>query len=263
VTKRIACIFAHPDDDTYGVGGTLALHAGSDLDVTVVMTTSGEAGQIADPSLATRATLAAVREAEDRASWEPLGVEPTLHLLRYPDSGVADVPREDLVAAYVEVLLAALPDVVVTFGPDGVTGHEDHVAVGSAATDAFHAARVQTEGGFHRLLYTVLSRARLEDFNVELVARGMEPMDPTRPFTPRGVPDERIGVSVDCSAAFGAKLEALRCHRTQGEMEDLPFDLWPAILGREEFVIAWPEQHPMGRDDPPVLRDVFEGLPGA
>jgi LmbE family N-acetylglucosaminyl deacetylase len=261
VTRRIACIVAHPDDDTYGVGGSLALHAGSDLEVTVVVTTSGEAGQIADPSLATRQTLASVREAEGRASWEALGIEPTIHFLRYPDSRVADVPREELTAAYVELLLEARPEVVVTFGPDGVTGHADHVAVGSAATDAFHAARAQTPGCLHRLLYTVLSRARLEAFNVELVARGMEPMDPTQPYTPRGVPDERIGVSVDCSPAFGRKLEALRRHRTQGEMEDLPFELWPAVLGREEFVLAWPER-PAGVDDP-LLGDVFEGLPGA
>ncbi len=262
MTKRIACVLAHPDDDTYGVGGSLALHAGPDLDVTVVMTTSGEASQIADPSLATRETLAVVREAEDRASWVALGIEPKIHFLRYPDSGGANVPREDLIPAYVELLLEARPDVVVTFGPDGVTGHEDHVAVGSAATDAFHAARTQSEGGFHRLLYVVLSRSRLEAFNVELAARGMEPMDPAQPCMPRGVPDEGIGVSVDCSASFRRKLEALRCHRSQGEMEDLPYDLWPAVLGREDFVVAWPE-HSASEGEPRVLRDVFEGLPGA
>lgn len=260
MTKRIACIVAHPDDDTYGVGGALAFHAGSDLEITVLMTTSGEAGQIADPSLATRETLAAVREAEDRASWLALGLEPVIRFLRYPDGGVADVPREDLVAAYVEVLLEARPDVVVTFGPDGITGHEDHVAVGAAATEAFHVARSQAGGGFHRLLHNVLSRERLEAFNEALRAQGMEPMDPTQPFMPRGVPERTIGVSVDCSATFDRKLEALRRHRTQGELQDVPFDLWPAILGREDFRIAWPE--PSTGEDVLRFGDLFEGLPG-
>ena len=56
MSRRIAGVFAHPDDDTYGVGGSLALHADDpDLRVTVIMTTSGDAGRIAAPSLATPA----------------------------------------------------------------------------------------------------------------------------------------------------------------------------------------------------------------
>lgn len=259
VGERIACIFAHPDDDTYGVGGSLALHAGSEPEITVILTTSGEAGRIVDPSLATRETLGAVREAEDRASWAALGLEPTLHFLRYPDGGVADVPREDLVAGFVSILLEARPDVVVTFGPDGVTGHEDHVAVGAAATEAFHAARGQVEGGFQRLLYNVLSHSRLESLNELLRARGMEAMDPTQPFMPRGVPDRTIRIAVDCSPAYDRKLEALRAHRTQGEMEGVPYDLWPQILGHEEFQIVWPAVDPEGLGT--VLADPFEGLP--
>lgn len=259
MTKQIACVFAHPDDDTYGVGGSLALHAGTDIEITLVMTTSGEAGRIADASLATRETLAAVREVEDRASWAALGLEPAIHFLRYPDSGVANVPRDQLVTVYTDLLLEARPDVVVTFGPDGVTAHEDHIAVGAAATDAFHAARAQSDRGFRRLLHNVLSAERLEAFNEALRSRGMEPMDPTQPFMPRGVPERSIGVSVDCAAASDRKLEALREHRTQAEMEDLPFDLWPLVLGREDFVIAWPD--PQG--DPPLYHDLFEGLPGA
>jgi len=261
VTRRIACVFAHPDDDTYGVGGSLALHADSDLEVTVILTTSGEAGQIADPSLATRPTLGAVREDEDRRSWAALGLEPDLRFLRCPDGAVADVPREDLVAAYVEILLEVRPDVLVTFGPDGITGHADHVAVGEAATEAFHVARVQARGGFLRLLHNALSRTRLEALNEMLRARGLEILDPTQPFTPRGVPDDAIDLSVDCSTAFERKVEALRCHRTQGEMESVPYDLWPVVLGREDFVIAWPESDP--RVPRPRWNGVFEGLPGA
>ena len=67
--RRVACVFAHPDDDTYGVGGSLALHAEDELELTVILATSGDAGRIADASLATRQTLASVREAEDLASW--------------------------------------------------------------------------------------------------------------------------------------------------------------------------------------------------
>jgi LmbE family N-acetylglucosaminyl deacetylase len=256
----VAGVFAHPDDDTYGVGGSLALHADDpELQITVIMTTSGDAGRIADPSLAPRETLGSVREGEDIASWRALGLDPEIHFLRYPDGHVPEVPREELVARYVELFLLARPEVVITFGPEGVTGHEDHIAVGRAATEAFHAARASADRGFGRLLYNALPVGKLERFNEVLRERGREPIDPTQPFQPRGVPDETIGISVDCRAVWERKLEALREHRTQGEMEDIPFDLYPLILGWEEYVIAWPERPPGAS----VLGDVFEGLPGA
>ena len=83
--RRVACVFAHPDDDTYGVAGSLALHANDELQLTVIMATSGGAGRIADPSLATRETLGRVREAEDVASWRALGFDPDVRFLRHPD----------------------------------------------------------------------------------------------------------------------------------------------------------------------------------
>jgi LmbE family N-acetylglucosaminyl deacetylase len=260
VSKRVAGVFAHPDDDTYGAGGSLALHADDpELQITVIMTTSGDAGRIADPSLASRETLGTVREREDLASWRALGLEPEIHFLRHADGHVAEIPRDQLVAGYVELLLAARPDVVITFGPEGITAHEDHIAVGLAATEAFHAARASGAGGFTRLLHNAIPAGKIERFNEILRERGMEPIDPTQPFQPRGIPDDTIGISVDCQAVWERKLEALREHRTQGEMQDMPFDLYPLILGWEEYVIAWPERPPGA----PVLGDVFEDPPGA
>ncbi len=79
-------VVAHPDDDTFGCAGTVALHAEDpDFRFTLVHVTSGEAGEIADPSLATRATLGRVREQVDRLSWEALGRVPDRHeFLRPP-----------------------------------------------------------------------------------------------------------------------------------------------------------------------------------
>jgi LmbE family N-acetylglucosaminyl deacetylase len=255
--RRVACVVAHPDDDTYGVAGSLALHAGPELEVTAILTTSGEGGQIADAALATRETLGAVREGEDRLAWRALEIEPALHFLRHPDGGVADQPREQLVAEYLSILQDARPDVVITFGPDGVTGHADHVAVGAAATTAFHTARAAGASGFSRLLHIGIPHASIVRFNELLRERGLTPIDPTQEFQPRGVPDETIGVSVDCARVYDRKLEALRSHRTQAELEDVPYELWREMLAVESFVVAFPERAP----GDPVLRDVFEGLP--
>jgi LmbE family N-acetylglucosaminyl deacetylase len=255
VTRRIACVLAHPDDDTYGVGGSLALHAEDDVEITVILATSGEAGRIADPSLATRTHLGRVREQEDLASWRALGLQADLRFLRLPDGGLSEIAREDLAERVGRILDETSPQVVVTFGPDGVTGHDDHIAIGAAASDAFAAARAH-EGAFSRLLHIAIPASDLDRLNELLRERGLGSMDPAQPFMPRGVADETIGVRVDCSDAYERKLEALRCHKTQSELEDLPFDLWPEILGTESFVIAWPPRESGG----PVLADLFEGL---
>lgn len=256
--RRVAAVFAHPDDDTYALGGSLAVHADEALEVTVILATSGDAGRIADPSLATRENLGRVREAEDVASWHALGFEPDLRCLRHHDGRLAEVPRDELVGEIAAVLRSARPDVVVTFGPDGVTGHADHVTIGEAASEAFHAARGEGDDGFGSLLYTAIPASALVRLNEGLRERGLEPIDSTQPFMPRGVPDEEIGVSVDCSPAFERKVEALRCHRTQAELEDVPFDLWPDLLGTEAFVVAWPERSP----GDPVATDLL-ALPPA
>ena len=256
--RRVACVFAHPDDDTYGVAGSLALHASDELQLTVIMATSGGAGRIADPSLATRETLGRVREAEEVASWRALGFDPDVRFLRPPDGGLARIPREQLVLEVRDLLEETAPEVVVTFGPDGITGHEDHVAIGAVATEAFQATRTSSSGqAFSRLLHNVVPQSSLDRLNELFRERGLEPMDPTQPFMPRGVPDRTIGVRVDCSSVYERKLEAIRCHKTQAELEDVPYDLWPEMLSTESFTVAWPERRP--RD--PVLADLFEGLP--
>jgi LmbE family N-acetylglucosaminyl deacetylase len=255
--RRVACVFAHPDDDTYGVGGSLALHA-EDIVLTVVLATSGDAGKIADPSLATREELGRVRESEDAASWRALGLEPDLRFLRHPDGGLPAL-GDALVSEVREILREVEPEGVVTFGPDGITGHEDHVAVGAAATEAFHAERQRGTSGLARLLHVAIAAGDLERLNELLRERGLESMDPMQPFMPRGVPDETIGVRVDASGVYERKIEALWSHKTQAELEDLPFDLWPDLLATESFVIAWPPREPGS----PILVDPFEGLPAS
>jgi LmbE family N-acetylglucosaminyl deacetylase len=261
MTRRLAAVFAHPDDDTYSVAGSMALHAGEDVRAIVVLATSGEAGQIVDPSLATPDSLGRVREREDVESWREVGVPVEHHFLGFADGGVDAVPSETLAERIAEVLLATRPHVVATFGPEGITGHADHIAVGRAATEAFHRLRpngAEEGGGFERLLYGSIPQSTMDRLAVEYLERGLEPLDPTQPFQPRGVPDERFGMSVDCSSVYGRKLEALRRHRTQGEMQDVPFDLWPEVLGREDFVVAWPER----RAGEAKLRDLFEDIAG-
>jgi LmbE family N-acetylglucosaminyl deacetylase len=259
---RLAAVYAHPDDDTYGVAGSLALEGPDRIDYTLIVATSGEAGLISDPSLANRENLARVREGEEREALARIGFgEAPVHFLRLPDGGVKDAPRTELVGRIARILGRVRPHVVVTFGPEGITRHDDHIAVGEATTEAFHQARAEAGEGsaFRALYYTAIPRSVIQDLWTNLRARGMELGDPEGPFMPRGVSDRTIAVRVDAGDVAKRKIEAIRAHRTQqAELEYLPQDLMPDLLGHEHFVQAWPPPtDPVGR---PVRGSLLEGL---
>jgi LmbE family N-acetylglucosaminyl deacetylase len=256
--RRLAAVFAHPDDDTFGVGGTVALHA-DHADVATILATSGEAGEIARGSGATRDNLGEVREGEARAAYAALGKpDVRIEFLRYPDGGVAGVDREELTRRVTDLLAEIGPEVVVTFGPEGVTKHEDHVIVGCVGTEAFHRARERNgrPDAFRRLLYVGIPWSRIREWQRMQEAAGQEPMDPDAPFMPTGVDDDDIAVHVDTSPVAERVIAALRAHRTQAtEIDEIPQDSLPEVVAHEHFVQAWPDREP-GR----VLSDVFEGL---
>ncbi len=262
MSRRLAVFVAHPDDDAFGITSTVALHAGDpEFAFVLVLATSGEAGPISDPALATRQTLGQVRELEDKNAWRIVGREPNRHeFLRYPDGGVAEVAPQELIDKFAQIMREESPDVVVTFGPEGITGHADHIAVGAAATAAFQLVRDETGqaagGGLKRLLHLCLPASRLKKFNDEIVARGGEPMDPTQPFQPRGVDDSLVAVVVDGSSVWELKLAALMAHETQAGDMQIPEDARQEVLSGETFVQAWPERS----EDEPIRSDVFEGL---
>jgi LmbE family N-acetylglucosaminyl deacetylase len=259
VTRRFAAVFAHPDDDAFGVFGTIALHLDEGIEVLSILATRGEAGPIWDPSLATRETLGQVREAECRRAYASIGLkDPQLHFLGYPDMGVARADRQEIVGRVADLLREFGPQVVTAFGPEGVTAHEDHVTMHHVAREAFHAARQDApDGAFRRLLYVAIPQSGIEMFQALQKEAGMEPFNPEDPFAPRGVPDDTIAVRLDCSSVWRRKWDALREHKTQeGELEGFPEPALPLVFGEEDYVMGWPEREPGS----PVLGDVFEGL---
>jgi LmbE family N-acetylglucosaminyl deacetylase len=255
--RTLVAVFAHPDDDTFAISGSIALHADdADLRFVLILATSGGAGEISDPALATRETLTEVREAEDRASWRTLGREPDrLEFLRFPDGGLAPMDREALIAAIATTLDEERPDVVVTFGPEGVTAHDDHITVGRATMEAFHSVRLGWPAASRRLLQTCIPNSVIATINERLIAAGEEPFDPTKPFQPRGIPDELVAVQVDTSSVWRRSFGALREHRTQSET-GMPDEMAESILSTEYFAQAFPGRPPGSER----LTDIFEGL---
>jgi LmbE family N-acetylglucosaminyl deacetylase len=166
-------IFAHPDDETMCAGGTLAKYANAGSEVVVVSLTKGGAGQIRDASVATRATLTSVRESELDAAGKELGLTET-RCLNYLDGGVAEIANQTLAQVVSELLDEFDPDVVITFGPDGFSGHADHIAVGAAVTTACDQLRLEKSIRLfhcHMPRNRMLLHNRLAEWVVELATR--------------------------------------------------------------------------------------------
>ena len=250
---------AHPDDDVMGAVGWIALHRSDpDLRFVLVHATAGEQGEIAEGSGATRETLGAVRQDEDRRSWEVIGRVPDRHeWLGLPDGGL-DGCAADLERMVTAIMAEERPDVVLTFGPDGITGHPDHIAVGAATSKAFHALRPTPGPGFRRLFYGAFPQSALDRDNAERVRRGLKAWDPTTVYQPRGVPDEHIDCTIDQTMVVELVRDAFREHRSQwappwSESSDAD---WHFAAGKSHLVQAWP---PRDRTLP-KLTDPLEGL---
>jgi len=129
----VLAVWAHPDDETYLSGGLLAALVDAGHRVVCVTATRGEAAD-PDATPGERVALAALRTEELEGAFGILGIAEH-HWLDLPDGGCADVDPEVPVGCLTGLIDDVRPDTVLTFGPDGFTGHPDHRTV-SAWTDA-------------------------------------------------------------------------------------------------------------------------------
>jgi len=275
-SPKILVSLAHPDDESFGSGGTLAHYAAQGVHTTLICATGGEVGEISDPSLATPANLAQVRQAELRCACEALGIE-ELIMLGYRDSGMEgtpenkhphafmNTPAEEVVARLVGIIRRQRPQIVITFEPEGGYGHPDHITIHRHTVTAFHAAadptRYPEQGPAwqpNRLFYTVIPRSVFDKIYQYMKEKGLDTsnLDKMRKNY-LGFPDEAINVTIDVAPFFEAKWDALTCHRTQfgpdNLFRQLPKQTVKQLMSREHFVQVWPNP-----DGP--LTGLFAGL---
>jgi LmbE family N-acetylglucosaminyl deacetylase len=261
VSPTLGICVAHPDDETYPTFGSVALHCGDPgFRLVVLHATDGEAGEVAPGVVVGPGGLGAHRRVEDELGWQAVGHVPDRHeWLGYPDGSVGRVPAETLVARVAAFLDEERPDVVVTFGPDGMTGHPDHIAIGRATTVAFHRVRADGGPGLRRLLHPGIPQSRFDAHQEWRVANGFARWEPDRLYHLRGTPDELIGVEVRTRSVSDQVLAGLKAHRSQRHVIFAPTlgdDVWRRQASRETHVIAWPPWDPGAA----WLPDVFAGL---
>lgn len=250
-TRRLMAILAHPDDESLGMGGTLAKYARDGADVFLLTATRGDLGRFrglprGDPQHPGRSALATIREAELRAAAAVLGVcEVTL--LDYEDQHLDAANPAQAIARIAQELRRVRPDVVLTFGPDGGYGHPDHIAISQFATAAVFAAAdctVAVAGAesnkphsVSKLYYLawptetwIAYQSALR--NLSLTVDGIE-----RRATPW--PDWAITTMIDTRDVWTTVWRAVTCHESQlgtyERLKDLSPEHHESVWGRQSF----------------------------
>lgn len=251
MTKQLTlmAIFAHPDDEAFGTGGTLTKYVKEGVDVQLVIATLGEAGRIANPAIALTQPLSVLREQELRCACRAYGLE-NIHLLGYVDGQTTIAPQSEAVYKIVKLMRRIKPQVIISFGPEGIYGHYDHLAVHRWATAAVQLAGEAErwpEAGPPHQVAKFYHRAMPEEQVAQMeknFGRSSVPMDGV-PFPFSGYPMRQITTVIDIQDHLEAKIKGVRCHASQIDpdnpylQEDFDWTDHPEFW-QETFILARP-----------------------
>jgi len=279
-SKVLLAVLAHPDDETFGMGGTLAWYARQGVEVHLVCATRGEVGEMDPQYLVGFSSVGERRESELCCAADVLGLR-AVHFLDYRDSGMpgspdnqhpqalAAQPVEQVAEKVAQWIRVLKPQVVLTFDPVGGYYHPDHIAIHNATILAVKLAEKSEPGeqglpGYHvkKLYFHTMPKGFLK-MGVWLLK--LSGKDPTQFGTNKDINLEAIAkVSFPTHAVIRytpvAKLrdQASACHESQGGKQRtgglLGFIL-RLINSKDTFMRAYPEVTSRR-----IERDLFEGV---
>jgi LmbE family N-acetylglucosaminyl deacetylase len=220
----ILFLLAHPDDETFIAGGTIAKYAAAGVEIGVVCATRGQKGKTGD--ICSRDELPAIRDQELRNAAQILGIH-HLEILPYEDQALASAPPDEIRRAMVTALRRQRPQIAITFDPNGMNLHPDHIAISRFASDSVAAAadpRWYPDTGEPHTVERVLWCAPGRVFDLGQIEN--LPAQPGMDFL------------IDVSPYRQKKIAALGAHRTQyaGLSKLFSDDTTTAL---EAFRIAW------------------------
>ncbi len=268
----LLAIFAHPDDEAIMTGGTLAFYARRGVEVNALCATRGEWGTGGGLSPAVRKNLAAVREGELREACKILGAN-LLGFLDCPDGRVNETNWHETEEKIVGYIRKIRPQVVVTFGPDGLYWHPDHTATSNITTRAFASAgnadcfTNQIREGLEPFQPAKLYYAVYPDFLMRQIAASVIKENGSAHLwgfsvDSFGVPSHQITTMLNVKDTLSEKMRAIRSHKTQFAPDNI-FSLIDdeaaqLFLSREYFRLAQP-----AADSKELESDLFAGINGA
>lgn len=280
--RVILAVLAHPDDETFGMGGTLALYARQGVQVHLACATRGEVG-VMDPQYQQGFdTPGARREYELRCAAGHLGLA-GVHFLDYRDSGMPGSPDnlhpqalaaaslEDVARKIARLIRELRPQVVITFDPIGGYKHPDHIAIHNATIAAIDLAGIQDdddERAPHRptkLYFQVIPKNFLKVgvFLLRLFGRDPRRFGRNRDIDLGSLVQERdfpVHTRIDYRPVMQQLLQAAACHASQGGSEMFSrgpvafFRRW--LGGKDHYMRAFPPPAPRK-----IETDLFENMP--
>ena len=227
----LAAILAHPDDESVGCGGALALAHEDGMTTRLLIATRGEAGT---PDGRPDPDFGGVRESELICAARKLGLDEVSILDGYADGAVADEAFERLIGEIQSWLEERRPQAVITFGPHGVTGHPDHIVVGNATRWAVER----------------LSDSGLAPNAVYVISPIFDPSGAAYDLSPE---EQAATHRIDITAVAARKLAALEAHASQADTVDEIAALRAAIEAGDPIYEGYHRVRPLVPQPHPVF----------
>lgn len=263
--RTLLAILAHPDDESFGSGGTFARYAAEGVDVHIAIATDGAAGSVADGYEGAREKLAEVRAKELQKAVSILGG--TLHTLGYRDSGYIGDPannhpnafiqanEQEAIGRVVRLIREIRPQVVITHDETGGYFHPDHIQCWKITVPAFHAAGdpqqfpnigpapYQPE----KLYFTAFPNTWVKFYIILYRLRGKDPTKFGRnqdiDMTRVGIDRKKLHAFVNYRPFWEIKRAASAAHASQGgggAQSRMPQWLQKYLFAKDTFIRAYP-----------------------
>ncbi len=218
---KLLAVLAHPDDESLGIGGILAKYAEEGIKTSLITATLGERGWFgAEEEYPGAYALGKQREEELLAAAEILDIR-YVDFLNYVDGELDQAHPAEIIAKIVGHIRHLRPDVVITFGPDGIYGHPDHIAISQFTTAAVLEAANASSSYYQNLpphsvskfYYMVATQGLLDVYQRVFGNLTMEIDDKER----QGIawPEWAVTTQIDVEHSWSTVWEAISCHRTQ------------------------------------------------
>lgn len=243
MSRALTAVFAHPDDETYATGATLARYAHDGVRCSLYCATNGDAGRTSGILVSSPAELGALRREELRDACAIIGIG-TIAFGDHPDGRLSYADPAVVIGQIVALIRRERPDVVLTFGPEGApTQHRDHRAISALATMAYLLADTAT----------AYPEQLVHDMRPHRAARLCYVTWPVpAPGDLYPTVGQPVHVAVDASAWNATKRKAFLAHRSQ-QQHRANFDRHAISDDECYFVMA-------GTPAPAGARDLFAGI---
>jgi len=224
--RSILLVFAHPDDESFGLAGTILKYTRQDIPVDLICATKGERGLRLD--VPADVDTGTARESELRCAAAILNIR-DIYFLGYIDADLDKAPVNEVTNKVLGIMQKVQPALFITFGLDRVSRHPDHIAIGKAATAAYEKL---TSSQPAKLYYVTLPAS--------LVPNADELGIVTRP-------DDEVTTTIDITGFLELKIRAVECHRSQQDarqfVQMLRQNKAAIFAGKEFLYLANPTAH--------------------